>query len=126
MKKIMSLLVALCVFTGTILPAYAVKPAESEPSQSETQENSIPVVATYEEFVAAVEAAGNGDTIALSQTIYIDGQSLTTEKEITIVRADSFSSGSMLSIKGSTIIGFNFNDTVTLAKTIIVNNSDAG
>lgn len=113
MKKIMSLLVALCMFTGTILPAYAVEPAESEPSQSETQKSSIPVVATYEELVTAIEAAGNGDTIALSQTIYIDGQSLTTDKDITIVRTDDFNSGAMFSISGSYIAGFRFQESIS-------------
>jgi len=125
MKKIMSLLVALCVFTGTLLPAYAVEPVESEPSQTEALENSIPVVATYEDLVTAVEAAGNGDSIALSQTIYIDGQSLTTDKEITIIRANDFDSGYMFSITNGEIHGIKFLESIYSTVLSIITTEDS-
>lgn len=110
MKRLFSMLLAICLIVGAAIPAYATEETEGDVSSTENRAEPV-TVASVEELIAAIEVADNGDTIALTQTILIDGESISTEKNITIVRADSFSSGYMLSIKAGRVAGLDFSGT---------------
>lgn len=78
-KAILIVLVALVL----VIPAYAAEgdPATDQPIQ---QEQEPVVVATLDELQAAIEAAGDGDTIMSSKKIDLNNVSLICTKDITI------------------------------------------
>ena len=78
-KALLIVLMALML----VIPAYAAEgdPATDHPIQ---QEQEPIVVATLEELQAAIEAAGDGDTIMLSKKIDLNNVSLICTKDITI------------------------------------------
>ena len=117
MKKLLSLLLSVTLVVGLSIPARAVEIAESEKPPHEGVSPMV-VVSSLEELQSAVESAEDGDTIALGQTIYIYGETISTDKQITLVRANSFTKGSMIYINAGIIDGFSFKESV-YQKTII-------
>lgn len=109
-KVILTALTALML----IVPVYAVEDDSGmdQPVQQEQQDKEPVVVATLEDLQAAIDAAEDGDTIALDATInMLEGDSLITDKHITLVRHDGLikTAGRMFEIYGSGIIsGFSF------------------
>lgn len=110
MKRILSMIIALALVLSLATTAFATEGSEQplEPPQEETQQEETPVVvSTLEDLQAAVTAAEDGDTIAVSAEIMLDGVALETDKDITLVRADSYESGSFFRLKnGALISGF--------------------
>ena len=108
-KAILTVLATLML----IIPAYAAEtdPGMDQPIQQEQDKEPV-VVATLEDLQAAIDAAEDGDTIALDTTInMLEGDSLITDKHITLVRHDGLikTAGRMFEIYGSGIIsGFSF------------------
>ena len=111
MKKLLSLLLSVTLVVGLSIPARAVEIAESETPPHEGVSPMV-VVSSLEELQSAIESAENGDTIALGQTIYIYGETISTDKQITLVRANSFTKGSMIYINAGIIDGFSFKESV--------------
>lgn len=108
MKKALSTLLAVCLLTSTSTLAYAAEPVEQYVS-----------VSSYEELVDAIDAADDGDTIQITNTIYLNGLSIETEKHIKLVPADDLKS-QMIYVResGSTISGFQFVDSRKRISTI--------
>lgn len=106
-KAILILLMALLL----VIPAYAAE-GDAATDQPIQQEQEPVVVATLDELQAAIDAAEDGDTIALDATIkMLDGDALITDKHITLVRHDSLkkTGGRMIEVYGGGIIsGFSF------------------
>ena len=106
-KTILIVLMALVL----VIPAYAagVDAATDQPIQ---QEQEPVVVAALDELQDAIDAAEDGDTIALDATIkMLDGDTLVTDKHITLVRHEGLkkTGGRMIEIYGGGIIsGFSF------------------
>lgn len=112
MKRLLSFALIACLMFGTAIPARAAEESEGNAVPEEPVEELV-TVSTLEELTAAIEAADDGDTIAISQTILVNGESIFTEKNITIVRSVEFESGYMFSAKGGSIIGLNFQGSGT-------------
>ena len=112
MKRLISILLTACMIAGVSIPAHAIGTMEDE-ALPETEQSTVEVVTTLDELQTAVESAADGDTIAFGQTIYINGETVSTDKAITIVRADSFTSGDMLEIYNGVVDGFHFKESVS-------------
>lgn len=112
MKRLISILLTACMIAGVSIPAHAIGTMEDE-ILPETEQSTVEVVTTLDELQTAVESAADGDTIALGQTIYINGEIVSTDKAVTIVRADSFTSGDMLEIYNGVVDGFHFKESVS-------------
>lgn len=112
MKRLISILLTVCMVAGVSIPAHAIGTMEDE-ELPENELSPVQVVTTLDELQTAVESAEDGDTIALGQTIYINGETVSTDKAITIVRADSFTSGDMLEIYNGVVDGFHFKESVS-------------
>lgn len=110
MKRILSITIALALALSLATTAFATEDGEQplEPPQEETQQEETPVVvSTLEDLQAAVTAAEDGDTIAVSAEIALDGVALETDKDITITRADTYESGALFRMKnGAVLSGF--------------------
>lgn len=125
MKKLCSLLLAVCLIIGIYTPARAAEvtdpapPVESETVPPPESEGAPVVVGTLGELQAAIDAAEDGDTIALSQTIYINGENLFSDKDVTVICADGFSSFNMVKITSGSIIGLSFRGTVKSKSSLI-------
>lgn len=116
MKRILSMIIALALVLSLATTAFATEGGELP------QEETPVVVSTLEELQAAVAAAEDGDTIAVSAEITLDGVALETDKDITITRADTYESGAFLRLQhGAKISGFSFKDNS--ASTIILDSS---
>lgn len=101
MKRMLSMTIALALVLSLATTAFATEGGE------QPQEETPVVVSTLEELQAAVTAAEGGDTIAVSAEIMLDGVALETDKDITLVRADTYESGSFFRLKnGALISGF--------------------
>lgn len=126
MKRILSMTMALSLVLSLATTAFATESGEQqiEPPQEETQQEETPVVvSTLEELQAAVTAAENGDAIALSKSIKLKNVSVVTDKDITLIPADS-SVGTMFELgKDSQLSGFSlFSNAVA----VIVSNYEGG
>ena len=107
MKRLISILLTVCMVAGVSIPAHAGDMITDEvPSEVET--STVKVISTLAELQAAIETAESGDTIALGQTIYINGEIVSTDREITLIRADGFTSGNMVVIYSGVLDGFRF------------------
>ncbi|MCI5498021.1 MAG: S-layer homology domain-containing protein [Clostridiales bacterium] len=107
MKKMLSLLLVFALLLSTSTSAFAADGTEGGEQPQESEQQTTVTVATLDELQTAVAAAENGDTIALSAEIKLDGVPLETEKDITLVRADTYESGSFLRLKnGAVLSGF--------------------
>lgn len=126
MKRILSMTIAFALVLSLATTAFATEGGEQplEPPQEETQQEETPVVvSTLEELQAAVTAAENGDAIALSKSIKLKNVSVVTDKDITLIPADS-SVGTMFELgKDSQLSGFSlFSNAVA----VIVSNYEGG
>lgn len=107
MKKMLSLLLVLALLLSTVTSAFAADGTEGGEQPQESENQTTVTVATLDELQAAIAAAEDGNTIALSAEIKLDGVPLETEKDITLVRADTYESGSFLRLKnGAVLSGF--------------------
>lgn len=89
MKKLLSLLLSVTLVVGLSIPARAVGTTKGEaPPQEEA--SPIAVVASLDELIKAAENAEEGDKIAVSATITLDGESFTPSKQVTLVRSEGF------------------------------------
>ncbi len=128
MKRIFSLLLVLTFVLSIGITAHATEDTEGGEQPQESENQTTVTVGTLEELQAAVVAAGNGDTIAISAEIKLDGVALETDKDITLVRADTYVfgayvSGAFLRMKnGAKLSGFNFIET-KYSKVIIAESS---
>lgn len=89
MKKLLSLLLSVTLIAGVSVPAHAIETTTGEaPPQEEA--SPIAVVASLDELIKAAENAEEGDKIAVSATITLDGESFTPSKQVTLVRSEGF------------------------------------
>ena len=96
MKKLLSLLLSVTLIVGVSVPAHAIETTTGEaPPQEEA--SPIAVVASLDELIKAAENAEEGDKIAVSATITLDGESFTPSKQVTLVRSEGFTN-SLLSV----------------------------
>ena len=110
MKKLLSLLLVVTLVVGISIPARAIESTEPEtPPQEET--SPIAVVSSLDELIRAADNAKDGDKIALGKTIYINGETVSTDKEITLIRAEDFTSGNMVVIYNGILEGFRFRES---------------
>lgn len=93
MKRILSITIALALALSLATTAFATEGGE-QPQE----------VSTLDDLQAAVTAAEDGDTIAISAEITLDGVALGTDKDITITRADTYESGSFFRLKNSAVL----------------------
>ncbi|MGN1155482.1 MAG: S-layer homology domain-containing protein [Agathobacter sp.] len=98
MKRILSMTIALALVLSLATTAFATEGGE------QPQEETPVVVSTLEELQAAVIAAEDGDTIAVSAEIMLDGVALETDKDITITRADTYVSGALFRMKNDAVL----------------------
>lgn len=87
-KSLLSLLLSLSLlFSAFSLTAYAME-EETSPEvtpPSEQEEEAAPVeVTNLEELQSAIEVAEDGDSIYIANTIWINGETLATDKEIVL------------------------------------------
>lgn len=126
MKRILSMIIALALVLSLATTAFATEGGEQplEPPQEETQQGETPVVvSTLEELQAAVAAAEDGGTIALSKSIKLKNVSVVTDKDITLIPADS-SVGIMFEMgKDSQLFGFTI---FTNAMAILISDYEGG
>ncbi len=107
MKKMLSLLLVFALMLSTATSAFAADDTEGGEQPQESENQTTVTVSTLEELETAVAAAEDGDTIAISAEIMLDGITLETDKDITLVRADTYESGSFFRLKnGALISGF--------------------
>ena len=117
MKRLYSLLLAMSLIMGACIPVRAMESTDpAPPLESETilpsEAEGVPAeVGTLEELQEAIDAAEDGDVIAISQTMYIYGETLSSDKDVTIVCAESFSASNMVKIYSGSIIGLSFKGT---------------
>ncbi len=130
-RKTIAALLVIAMIMGLSAPAYAVDTPTEVPEQ--TQEQSQPqepeheqtpvVVSTLDELQVAIDAAEDGDTIAISKCIKVKNNSLVTDKGIVLVPADS-SVGMLIEMgKDSQLSGFTFR---TYMGAIIISNYEGG
>lgn len=101
MKRILSMTIALALVLSLATTAFATEGGE-QPQE----------VSTIEDLQAAIAAAEDGDTIAISGEIMLDGVALETDSDITLVRADTYESGAFFRMKnGAKLSGFNLTET---------------
>lgn len=112
MRKLISMILAVCLLAGVSISANAVD-IESDEVPPENDTSAVEAVSNLDELQDAVTTAKNGDTIALGQTIYINGETVSTDKEITLIRADGFTSGNMLVIYNGVLDGFRFQESAS-------------
>ena len=110
-KSLLSFMLSLFLLLSALpLTAYATAENDAPPTDpspvSEPTEDSpqIPEVTTLEELLAAIDTAESGDTIALSNPIYIDQNCIIgdTEKVITLIPSDTFTAGTFLTVSSFT------------------------
>lgn len=117
MKRLYSLLLAMSLIMGACIPVRAMESTDpAPPLESETilpsEAEGVPAeVGTLEELQEAIDAAEDGDVIAISQTMYIYGETLSSDKDVTIVCAEGFSASNMVKIYSGSIIGLSFKGT---------------
>lgn len=123
MKKMLSLLLVFALVLSMVTSAFAAEGIEGGEQPQESEQQTTVTVGTLEELQAAVTAAEGGDTIAVSAEIMLDGVALETDKDITLVRADTYVSGAYFRMKnGAKLSGFNLTET-EYSKVIITDSS---
>lgn len=104
MKKMLSLLLVFMLVLSTVTSAFAADDIEGGEQPQESENQTTVTVSTLEELETAIAAAEDGDTIAISAEITLDGVALETDSDITIVRADTYESGSFFRLKNSAVL----------------------
>lgn len=112
MKRLIFIFLTVCMIIGVSVTAHAIETTGNE-ALTEDEPSTVKKVTSLDELQMAVESAEDGDTIALGQTIYINGEAVSTDKAITIVRADSFTSGDMFEVYNGVVDGFRFKESVS-------------
>lgn len=114
MKKTLSLLLLLSLLLSVMSSAaFATEGLPEEQPPVETPEETPPTeVSTLAELLSAIEAAEDGDTIIIAQMIYLDGDELSTDKNITLKAAEGMTTSLVyVTKKGGAINGFRFEET---------------
>lgn len=118
MKKMLSLLLVFALVLSMVTSAFAAEGMEGGEQPQESENQTTVTVATLDELETAIAAAEDGDTIAISAEITLDGVALETDSDITLVRADTYESGSFFRLKnGAVLNGFtmeNYKSSVTV------------
>lgn len=104
MRRTLSLLLVLALMLSMVTSAFAVEGTEGGEQPQDQESQTTVTVGTLEELETAIAAAEDGDTIAISAEITLDGVALETDKDITIVRADTYESGSFFRLKNSALL----------------------
>lgn len=104
MKRTLSFLLVLALLLSTGTSAFAADDIEGGEQPQESENQTTVTVGTLDELQAAIAAAEDGDTIAISAEITLDGVALETDKDITIIRADTYESGSFFRLKNSAVL----------------------
>lgn len=112
MKRLIFIFLTVCMIIGVSVTAHAIETTGNE-ALTEDEPSTVKMVTSLDELQTAVESAEDGDTIALGQTIYINGEAVSTDKAITIVRADSFTSGDMFEVYNGIVDGFRFKESIS-------------
>ena len=119
MKRTLCFLLVLALMVSMITSAFAADDTEGGEQPQEAENQTTVTVGTLEELEIAIAAAEDGDTIAISAEITLDGVALETDKDIAIIRADTYEDGAYFRIKnGAKLSGFNLTET-TYSKVII-------
>lgn len=122
MKKMLSLLLVFALMLSTVTSAFAADDMEGGEQPQESENQTTVTVSTLEELEIAIAAAENGDTIAISAEIRLDGVTLETDKDIILIRDGAYGSGAFMRLKyGAKLSGFRFLDY--LDSTIICDSS---
>lgn len=129
MKSLLSLLLSLSLlFSAFSLTAYATdeEPSPEVTPPSEQEENVSPVeVTNLEELQSAIEVAEDGDSIYIANTIWINGETLATDKKIILKPTEDLTSGLIhITQQGGKIEGFVFAENGEKRYTITVAYSD--
>ena len=111
MKKMLSLLLAFALVLSMATSAFAAEGTDWGEQPQEQEDQTAPTVSTLEELQAAIAAAKDGDTIAISAEITLDAVTLETNKRIVIIRSDTYPSGTLIRLyNGAKISGFIFEE----------------
>ena len=114
MKKTLFLLLLLSLLLSALSPtAFAItEEAAEEPTIEALEETTPTEVSTFSELLSAIEVAEDGDTIIIAQMIYLDGDELSTDKNITLKAAEGMTTSLVcVTKKGGAINGFRFEET---------------
>ena len=104
MKKMLSLLLVFALVLSMVTSAFAAEGMEGGEQPQEPENQTTVTVGTLDELETAIAAAEDGDTIAISAEITLDGVALETDSDITLVRADTYESGSFFRLKNSAVL----------------------
>lgn len=111
MKKMLSLLLVFTLVLSMATSAFAAEGTVRSEQPQEQEDQTATSVSTLEELQAAIAAAKDGDTIAISSEITLDAATLETDKRIVIIRADTYPSGTLIRLyNGAKISGFIFEE----------------
>ena len=111
MKKMLSLLLVFTLVLSMATSAFAAEGTDCGEQPQEQEDQTAPTVSTLEELQAAIAAAKDGDTIAISAEITLDAGTLETNKRIVIIRSDTYPSGTLIRLyNGAKISGFIFEE----------------
>lgn len=111
MKKMLSLLLVFTLVLSMATSAFAAEGTDCGEQPQEQEDQTAPTVSTLEELQAAIAAAKDGDTIAISEEITLDAVTLETNKRIFIIRSDTYPSGTLIRLyNGAKISGFIFEE----------------
>ena len=104
MKKVILIVLTMLILA---IPAFAAEEntATDQPIQ---QEQEPVVVATLDELQAAIDTAEEDDVIYLSTEIHIEGETLETDKKLTIVSGNAENNALLYLDDGAKISGFSF------------------
>lgn len=124
-KSLISLLLLLSMllsaFSHTAYAAEEEPVTDETPTPEQTVEPAPVEVTSLEELLSAIEAAEDGDTIYISKKIWINGETLITDKEITLKPSDSLTSEMIyVTQQGGKIQGFHFSENEKQRNTISI------
>lgn len=114
MKKVVALLLTACLLCCVPMYAYAGELEENQPTLElppQADENEVLTAGTLEELEIRLEAAESECTIYITSEIEISGQTLATDKQITLSRMDTYDGVMMRLSGGATLDGFTFSDS---------------
>lgn len=111
MKKMLSLLLVFTLVLSMATSAFAAEGTDCGEQPQDQEDQTAPTVSTLEELQAAIAAAKDGDTIAISEEITLDAVTLETNKRIVIIRSDTYPSGTLIRLyNGAKISGIVFEE----------------
>lgn len=111
MKKMLSLFLVFTLVLSMATSAFAAEGTDCGEQPQDQEDQTAPTVSTLEELQAAIAAAKDGDTIAISEEITLDAVTLETNKRIVIIRSDTYPSGTLIRLyNGAKISGFIFEE----------------